>query len=285
MGFHSEHFTGIRPGNLRFSLHFLGVWLTMAAMLLEVQQVGLNFGGVQALTDVSFSVSQGELFSIIGPNGAGKTTLFDCISGRYTPKGSIKFNGVELVGQKSHLRPKLGIMRTFQNIALFPNETVEDNVLVGSDYRLRSGLLRSCLYWSPLGCSRQEGSHRAQAREIMAELGVEQFANVPASELAYGTQKRVELARALVAQPALLLLDEPMAGMTSGEKMEIAALVQKLNQERGITVVMIEHDMGVVMEISHRVLVLDFGQRIALGPPLEVIEDPQVRRAYLGEAV
>ncbi len=256
----------------------------MAVKLLEVNQVGLNFGGVQALLELSFSVHRGELFSIIGPNGAGKTTFFNCISGLYTPKGSIKINGVELVGQKRHLRPALGIMRTFQNIALFPNESVEDNVLVGSDFRLNNGLLRSCLFWGPLGCSRQEGAHRARAREIMAELDLDQFAGMPASELAYGTQKRVELARALVAGPTLLLLDEPMAGMPSGEKMEIAALVQKLNQERGITVVMIEHDMGVVMEISHRVLVLDFGRRIALGPPHEVMEDPQVRQAYLGEA-
>lgn len=256
----------------------------MPKTLLDVQNVCLTFGGVQALLDVSFRVRPGEIFSIIGPNGAGKTTLFDCISGRYVPQGSIKAKGVELVGASPHVRPGLGIMRTFQNIALFPSETVEDNVLVGSDYRLKTGLLRSCLFWSRLGCARRENHHRTQARQTMAELGVEKFAGAPASELAYGTQKRVELARALVARPTLLLLDEPMAGMTGGEKRELASLVQRLNQERGITVVMIEHDMSVVMEISHRILVLDFGRRICLGSPAEVMDNPQVRQAYLGEA-
>ncbi|MFH1242244.1 MAG: ABC transporter ATP-binding protein [Pseudomonadota bacterium] len=251
--------------------------------LLEAKGVSLAFGGIQALTDVSFAVEKGEIFSIIGPNGAGKTTLLNCISGAYIPIGSIRMNGTEILDLKPHRRPNLGIARTFQNIALFPSESVIDNVLVGSDYRLGSGVLRTCLFWTRLGCSAAEGKAREEALVALRALGLEEFADAPVADLPYGNQKRVELARAMVAKPDLLLLDEPTAGMTSSEKQELADQVKMLNTEHDVTVVMIEHDMGVVMEISHRIMVLDFGKKIAEGTPAEVTGNPEVRKAYLGE--
>ncbi len=251
--------------------------------LLEVNQVSLAFGGVQALSDVNFTIEEGRIISIIGPNGAGKTTLLNCISGVYTPSGSIRMKGVEMVGMKPHARPGLGVARTFQNIALFPSESVIDNVLVGSDHLLRSGVLRICLYWTRLGCTREEVDARKAAAEALAVLGLEEFINAPVADLPYGTQKRVELARAMVAKPDLLLLDEPTAGMTTSEKLELAEQVKILNKELGVTVAMIEHDMGVVMGISDKIVVLDFGKKIAEGEPAEVMENPEVRKAYLGE--
>ncbi len=255
----------------------------MTNALLEARGVSLRFGGVKALSGVEFTVREGEIFSIIGPNGAGKTTLFDCISGRYVPEGSIRMSGKDLTGMEPHLRPGLGIMRTFQNVALFPSESVIDNVLVGLEHRLSSGLFKSCLFWSRWGCKREEEQARCEAMEALTELGLEKYSEMPVSDLSYGIQKRVELARVLVARPSLVLLDEPMAGMTTVEKKELAGEVVRLNRERGVTVVMSEHDIGVVMEISDRVMVLDFGCLIAIGDPASVMANPDVRKAYLGE--
>ena len=253
--------------------------------LLEATSVSLAFGGIQALIDVAFTVEEGEIFSIIGPNGAGKTTLLNCISGVYTPTGSIRMNGADMVKAKPHARPGIGVARTFQNIALFPNESVIDNVLVGSDHRLRSGVLRTCLYWTRLGCAAEEMQAREAAVKVLATLGLEEYADAPVADLPYGIQKRVELARAMVSKPTLLLLDEPTAGMTAAEKKKLIAHVKVLNAEHGVAVVMIEHDMGVVVDISDRIMVLDFGQKIAEGSPAEVMMNPRVRKAYLGEEV
>jgi branched-chain amino acid transport system ATP-binding protein len=258
-------------------------WSFAKLAILEIDNLTISFGGVQALTTVTFGVQEKQIFSIIGPNGAGKTTLLNCISGVYTPEGSIRMNGVEMVGKKTHLRPLLGVARTFQNIALFPNESVIDNVLVGSDHKLRYGLLRTSLYWTTLGCVDAENRAREAAFNVMAALGLESYKDVTVADLSYGIQKRVELARAMVAEPKLLLLDEPTAGMTGKEKHQLAAHVKALNAEHDVTIVMIEHDMGVVMDISHRIMVLDFGKKIAEGIPTEVMGDPMVRQAYLGD--
>jgi len=253
--------------------------------ILEVTGVSLNFGGVQALSNVNFTVKKGEIFSIIGPNGAGKTTLLNCISGRYPPAGSIRMNGVEMVGMKAHARPGLGIARTFQNIALFAQENVLDNVLVGRNHLLHAGIMSSSLFWTRWGCLGEEAEANGAAVKALAALGLEGVINRPVADLPYGVQKRVELARAMVAEPKLLLLDEPMAGMTLNEKLELAGHIQKLNSAHDVTVLMIEHDMGIVMSVSHRVMVLDFGEKIAEGTPGEVMENTRVRKAYLGEEI
>jgi branched-chain amino acid transport system ATP-binding protein len=177
----------------------------------------------------------------------------------------------------------LGIARTFQNIAVFPQQSVLENVLAGGHHRLRNGLLRRCLYWRPFGCEEEERTLRGEALEVLDRLGLARLAHTPAGELAYGQQKRLELGRALLAQPRLLLLDEPMAGMTHSEKQELSQLVVRINRDSGPTIVMIEHDMSVVRALSTHVVVLDFGQKIAEGTPDEVVADERVRKAYLGE--
>ncbi len=256
---------------------------TPSEPLLELQDVSLSFGGIKALQNVSFKVVAGHIHSIIGPNGAGKTTLLNCISGRYRPKGKIRFGDLDLVRRSPHQRPLLGIARTFQNIALFREESVLDNVMAGGHHRLKAGMLRGALYWTRLGCHEEENRLRTEALDTMDLLGMTDLKDAAVADLPYGVQKRVELARAMLAAPKLLLLDEPMAGMNQGEKQELAKLIQRLNRERGITVVMIEHDVGVVRKMSDRVVVLDFGKKIAEGEPEEVLLDPAVRKAYLGE--
>jgi len=250
---------------------------------LEAQHVTLQFGGIKALTDVSFAVRDGELFSIIGPNGAGKTSIVNCISGRYRPTGgAIFFSGRDISRLKPDARAALGIGRTFQNLALFRHMTVLDNIMVGRHHLLRNNFITGALYWLT-GARREELAHRHKVEEIIDFLDLQPVRKAVAGTLSYGLRKRVELARAVALEPRLILLDEPMAGMNLEEKEDMARYIVDLNEEFGMTVVMIEHDMGVVMDISHRVMVLDFGRKIAEGEPAEVFDDPHVKRAYLGE--
>ncbi len=251
--------------------------------MFEARGVSLRFGGVQALTDVSFHIKKGELFSIIGPNGAGKTSMVNCISGRYRPTdGKVYFKGQDVTGMTPNHRASLGIGRTFQNLALFGHMTVLDNIMVGRHHLLKNNFLTGALYWFT-GARQEELAHRREVEEIIDFLEIQHVRKATAGTLSYGLRKRVELARAIALKPDLILLDEPMAGMNLEEKEDMARYIVDLNEEWGMTVVMIEHDMGVVMDISHRVMVLEFGKKIAEGSPEEVLADPRVKRAYLGE--
>jgi len=250
--------------------------------VMEVANVSLRFGGVQALSDVSFSVRRGELFSIIGPNGAGKTSLLNCVSGRYWPtKGSIALDGRDITRLKPSRRAAIGVGRTFQNLALFGRMSALENIMVGRHHLLKNNLLTGALYWIG-GARGEEMAHRRDVEEIIDFLEIEAIRHAPAGTLSYGLRKRVELARALALKPRLLLLDEPMAGMNLEEKEDMARYIVDLNEEWGLTIIMIEHDMGVVMDISHRVMVLNFGKKIADGVPAEIIENAEVKTAYLG---
>ncbi|MEO3432515.1 ABC transporter ATP-binding protein [Inquilinus sp. CAU 1745] len=252
-------------------------------VLLKAERISLRFGGVTALTDVSFHVKKGELFSIIGPNGAGKTSMVNCISGRYTPtEGRIFYNGRDVTRMKPNARADLGLGRTFQNLALFGHMSVLDNIMVGRHHLLKNNFLTGSLYWLT-GTRKEELAHRREVEEIIDFLEIQHVRRAVAGTLPYGLRKRVELARAIALKPDILLLDEPMAGMNLEEKEDMARYILDLNEEWGMSIIMIEHDMGVVMDISHRVMVLDFGRRIAEGTPESVMEDEHVKRAYLGE--
>ncbi|MFZ4408345.1 MAG: ABC transporter ATP-binding protein [Paracraurococcus sp.] len=255
-----------------------------AAPILAAEHVSLRFGGVRALTDVSFEVRRGEVFSIIGPNGAGKTSMVNCVSGRYRPtEGRVLFDGADITRVPTRRRAAIGIGRTFQNLALFGHMTVLDNIMVGRHHLLRHGFWTGMPYWLG-GAQQEEIRHRREVEEIIDFLEIQHVRKAIAGTLSYGLRKRVELARAVALKPKLILLDEPMAGMNLEEKEDMARFILDLNEEWGMTVLMIEHDMGVVMDISHRVMVLDFGRKIAEGVPEAVLADPHVRRAYLGEA-
>ncbi len=253
------------------------------AEILKIDDVSLRFGGVRALTNVSLAVRSGELFSIIGPNGAGKTSLVNCISGRYRPtEGRVLYKGGDITRRRPADRAKLGIGRTFQNLALFQHMSVLDNIMVGRHHLLRNNFITGSLYWLT-GARTEELTHRRRVEEIIDFLDLQPVRKAPAGTLSYGLRKRVELARAMAIEPELILLDEPMAGMNLEEKEDMARYIIDLNEEFGMTVIMIEHDMGVVMDISSRVAVLDFGRKIAEGRPEEVLADSHVRAAYLGE--
>jgi branched-chain amino acid transport system ATP-binding protein len=251
---------------------------------LRVEDLHLSFGGVVALAGVSLAVATGELAAIIGPNGAGKTSLLNSISGLYQPQsGRITFEGQSILGRKPHQIARLGIARTFQNLGLFAGMTVLDNLLLGRHVHMSSGLLTAGLYWGP--AEKEEAAQRDVVDDIVDFLEIGRVRKQLVGALAYGLQKRVELGRALAQSPRLLLLDEPMAGMNVEEKEDMVRFVLDIHEERGVTVVMIEHDMSVVMDISQHVHVLDFGKPLADGTPDQVRRDPNVIRAYLGQEV
>jgi len=249
---------------------------------LEIAEVSKAFGGVQAVARVSLNVRKGEILSIIGPNGAGKTTLLNMISGFYHPDaGHILLDGADLTHLKPNRVAELGVARTFQNIALFRGMTVLDNLMLGRHVSMKSGVLASFVYWG--FAQKEEVAHRRRVEDIIDFLKIQDLRRQPTGSLAYGLQKRVELGRALALDPKVLLLDEPMGGCNHEEKEDMARYVLDVNQEWGTTIILIEHDMGVVMDISDRVAVLDMGQKIAEGTPDEVKANPRVIKAYLGE--
>ncbi|CAN1570661.1 LivG ABC-type branched-chain amino acid transport systems, ATPase component [Burkholderiaceae bacterium] len=250
-------------------------------VVLDVKNISLAFGGVKALTDISFDVREHEIRAIIGPNGAGKSSMLNCINGVYTPQtGTISFRGQTFDHMDSRQVAEMGIARTFQNLALFKGMSVLDNIMTGRNLRIKSNILLQALRIGP--AEREEMQHRAYVEHIIDFLEIQAHRKTPVGQLPYGLQKRVDLGRALALEPKVLLLDEPMAGMNVEEKQDMCRFILDVNDEFGTTVVLIEHDMSVVMDISDRVVVLDYGKKIGDGTPEEVRNNPEVISAYLG---
>ncbi|MGI4779975.1 MAG: ABC transporter ATP-binding protein [Janthinobacterium lividum] len=254
-------------------------------IVLDVRNISLGFGGVKALTDISFDVREHEVRAIIGPNGAGKSSMLNCINGVYAPqRGSITFRGQTFRHMNSRQVAEMGVARTFQNLALFKGMSVLDNIMTGRNLKMKSGLLaqafRNPFGWG--GAEREEIAQREFVERIIDFLEIQAYRKTPVGQLPYGLQKRVDLGRALAMEPQVLLLDEPMAGMNVEEKQDMSRFILDVNDEYGTTIVLIEHDMGVVMDISDRVVVLDYGKKIGDGTPGEVRNNEDVIRAYLG---
>jgi branched-chain amino acid transport system ATP-binding protein len=250
-------------------------------VILDIQNISLRFGGVKALTDISFNVREHEVRAIIGPNGAGKSSMLNCINGVYTPQeGSITFRGQTFSHMDSHAVAQMGIARTFQNLALFKGMSVLENIMTGRNLRMKSNLFLQALRIGP--AEKEEIEHREKVEHIIDFLEIQAHRKTPVGQLPYGLQKRVDLGRALALEPQVLLLDEPMAGMNVEEKQDMCRFILDVNDEFGTTIVLIEHDMGVVMDISDRVVVLDYGKKIGDGMPDAVRNNPDVVQAYLG---
>ena len=250
-------------------------------VILDIQNISLRFGGVKALTDISFNVREHEIRSIIGPNGAGKSSMLNCINGVYTPsEGSITFRGKTFANMNSRQVAEMGVARTFQNLALFKGMSVIDNIMTGRNLKIKSNVLMQALRLGP--ALKEEIEHREFVEHIIDFLEIQAYRKTPVGQLPYGLQKRVDLGRALAMEPQVLLLDEHMAGMNVEEKQDMCRFILDVNDEFGTTIVLIEHDMGVVMDISDRVVVLDYGKKIGDGAPNEVRNNEDVIRAYLG---
>jgi len=251
-------------------------------MLLSVQNVSLSFGGTQALSRVSFAVRAGEVLALIGPNGAGKTSMLNCLNGFYRPDtGRVVFDGHDLTRLPRHRTAQFGIARTFQNIALYTGLSTLDNLLAARHIHMRAGLLDCLLYWGR--AHREDLAHRQVVEDIIDFLEMEHIRKAIVGALPHGLRKRVELGRAMALEPRLLLLDEPMTGMNQEEKEDMARFILDIHERRGVTILLVEHDMGLVMDIADRAVVLDFGMKIAEGTPDEIRHDPAVIKAYLGE--
>jgi len=251
----------------------------------SVSSLSMVFGGLKALDGISFDVDQGEVFAIIGPNGAGKTTLFNCINGIYPPSsGTVTFKGVNMVGKKPDRVARAGIARTFQNIELFDRMNTMENIMVGRHLFMKTGLFRGGFMWGKRSfAGKEEQAHRRKVEEIIDLLELQVVRNSFVGALPYGTRKKIELGRALAAEPELLLLDEPCAGMNAEEKQDMVFWIKDIQDELGVTILLIEHDMSMVMDISDRILALNFGKTITIGTPDQVRCHPEVLKAYLGE--